>query len=1043
MYRKFSFLLIIFQLFAFIVIGQKPEWNNPEIITQNTIEPRATFFHYPTESLALENKRMNSSGYLLLNGNWKFNWVAKPAERPVDFYKQDYDVSKWAEIDVPSDWQMKGYDYPNYVNIGYGFKKDAPNAPVEFNPVGSYKRTFNVPKTWKGQEVFLHFAGVNSAFYVWVNGQKVGYSEGSKTPAEFNVTELVKPGANQIAVEVYRWCTGSYLEDQDFWRVSGIERDVYLYAVPKVHISDFFVKSQLDKATYSDGEFDLAVDVKNASKKAVKKYKLEIKLLDKNKKAVISESSQVVVEPGKTTKIKFAKTLSDVLAWSAEKPNLYQLAIVLKDAKNNSVDATSLKTGFRTVEIEGGQLLVNGKAILIKGVNRHEHDERNAHVVTKESMLKDIELFKRFNINAVRTSHYPNTPLWYELCDEYGIYVVDEANIESHGYGYHPDKTLANNPVFHKMHLNRMQRMVKRDKNHPSIIIWSMGNEAGTGPAFLEGYKWIKAYDVTRPVQYERAELQTSIKERHTDIVAWMYATMGRIEKNYLKKKDDRPFIWCEYSHAMGNSNGNIADLWNFVHEHPTIQGGFIWDWVDQGLIKKDKNGKEYWGYGGDFEPEGTKNDQNFCLNGLVNPDRTLHPAIWEVKKVYQDIQFNAVDLFSLKFKIANLYCFSNANEFNFTYEITENGKIIKTGELKNLTIEPQKTKEITIVEPGIKAKAGMEYFINFYVKTKAKTKMLKQGHLIASEQFKLPVSTPVVKSTELKGKVAVQQGEKIAIKGEGFEVKFDVKTGKMISLKNGSAEMINEAPEMNFWRAPTDNDFGNKAPKRVKVWRNAGKNVMVKSHLVTKLGDESVAVEFKIEHINVKAISTITYIVSADGTVKVDSKFEPLERLKLPEIPKYGMRLAIPKEYKNVSYFGRGPHENYIDRNTSSFVGSYKTTVAEMYHAYIRPQENGYRTDVRTVSFTNNKGKGITFKGEPLICFSAHFNPVEDFESGTEKKEQRNANDIVPKDAVYLNIDYKQMGVYGDNSWGARAYPSYTIYPANMHYSFEIQLVK
>ncbi|MDF1548496.1 MAG: glycoside hydrolase family 2 TIM barrel-domain containing protein [Bacteroidales bacterium] len=1024
-------------------MSQKPEWDNPEVISINTEKPRASFYHYPDENLAIANDRNNSPLFMLLNGSWKFNWSANPAERPLDFYKNDFDISKWKNIDVPSDWQFMDYDFPIYVNSGYPFKKNAPNAPQDYNPVGSYKRTFILPGEWKEKEVFLHFAGVNSAFYVWINGEKVGYSEGSKTPAEFNITPFVKKGVNQISVEVFRWCSGSYLEDQDFWRLSGIERDVYIYAASKVHIADIFAKAKLDNLNYSDGILELKLEVANTSAIIGENYQVEIKLLDSDNMLVTAESKTIEKKSDENVIFEFNKKQKNVKTWSAEKPYLYKLLILLNNEKNKTIDATSIKIGFRTVEIKNGQLLVNGKAILIKGVNRHEHDERNGHVISESSMLKDISLFKQFNINAVRTSHYPNDPRWYELCDEFGIYVVDEANIESHGYGYDPDNTLANNPVFYKMHQNRIQRMVKSDKNHPSIIIWSMGNEAGTGPAFLDAYKWIKEFDNTRPVQYERAEQQTSIKERHTDIIAWMYASMDHISNNYLGKEKDRPFIWCEYSHAMGNSSGNLIDLWNFVHKYPNVQGGFIWDWVDQGLIKKDKDGKEYWGYGGDFEPDGVLNDGNFCLNGLVNPDRSIHPGIWEVKKVYQNFIFEAIDLFSYKFKIKNLFSFTNANNFVFSYEITENGELVKKETIQNVNINPEDSIIITLKDPQIEAKPGKEYFINFFVITKEANELVKAGHVIANEQFKLPVIVP---NSEKKNEVGSLNTDKtntqISISGKGFTVVFDPKTGKMTSLKNKNHELLIESPELNFWRAPTDNDYGNNAPKRLKIWKNAGKDAILKDQNVLHNKDGSVSLIFKFYHAKINAISTISYQVKTGGSIAIDALFEPIAKEKLPEMPRFGMRMAITKAYKNVEYFGRGPHENYCDRNSSAFVGKYKTCVSDMYFPYIRPQENGYRTDVRMVSFTDDNGTGITFEGAPLISFSAHYNPQEDFETISLKKEQRNAHDIIPGDAIYLHIDSKQMGVYGDNSWGAKAYPQYTIYPNSYSYSYEINLL-
>ncbi|MGB3467256.1 MAG: glycoside hydrolase family 2 TIM barrel-domain containing protein, partial [Cyclobacteriaceae bacterium] len=606
--RTLSYLMVTLAALPILVAQSLPDWENPEVFAINVEPPKTTFIHYHNTSLNKSSDEL--ANYRSLNGTWKFNWAKNPSRRPQDFYRIDFNTTQWNDIDVPSDWQMRDYGYPIYTNIRYPFPKDAPNIPDDFNPVGSYKRKFSIPADWKKGETFIHFGGVNSAFYLWINGRKVGYHEGSKTPTEFNITEYINQGENDIAVAVYRWCDGSYLEDQDFWRVSGIERDVVLYHTGRTRLENIKVNATLDQVSYATGNLNIDIFVQTDGQQTPNKLKAVIQLMDGNQK--VTEGEAYTGKALGKTRISFADQNLSITPWSAENPKLYELRVTLTDSKGNQLDATKLKIGFRTSEIRNGQLLINGKPILLKGVNRHEHDPVNGHVVTRESMLADIRDFKKYNINAVRTSHYPNDPVWYELCDEYGIYVIDEANIESHGYGYKNGETLAQNPLFVSQHMDRIQRMANRDYNHPSIIIWSMGNEAGNGENFLKPYQWLKSFDPSRPVHYERSgrNQRESFQPRTTDIISWMYEQIPSIEDKYLAMEtekaegDKRPFIWCEYSHAMGNSNGNFADNWQWVRANRQVQGGFIWDWMDQGLQMKTTDGKIYYGYGGDFEPD-------------------------------------------------------------------------------------------------------------------------------------------------------------------------------------------------------------------------------------------------------------------------------------------------------------------------------------------------------------------------------------------------------------------------------------------------------
>jgi len=1030
-------------------IGQElPDWENPEVYSINTLPPRTSFIHYMNEGLKSDPSSL--SNYQRLNGTWKFHWVKSPNNRPADFYKENYDVSAWDDIDVPSDWQMRGYGYPIYTNIEYPFPKNAPYIPHEFNPVGSYKRTFNLDQSWDGKQVYVQFGAVNSAFYVWINGQKVGYSEGSKTPVEFDITPFVKSGENQIAVEVYRWCDGSYLEDQDFWRVSGIERDVVVYATNRLQLENVSVIGTLDDA-YMLGRLGLNVWVKNQdSKGQAKGLTIEAILMDNNKKVVEIKDLVQNRESGLGAKI-WSEGL-EIEPWSAENPKLYELQVYLKDSKGTQFDATKLKIGFRTSEIKNGQLLVNGQPILLKGVNRHEHDPVNGHVVTRETMLADISDFKKYNINTVRTSHYPNNPEWYDLCDQYGIYVIDEANIESHGYGYKKGETLAQKPMYAGQHMNRIQRMVKRDFNHPSVIIWSMGNEAGNGPNFLEPYKWLKEYDPGRPVHYERSgrlKDESDFTERDTDIISWMYNAISRVEKQHLaldrerSEEEKRPFIWCEYSHAMGNSNGNFKDYWSWVRSEPQAQGGCIWDWMDQGLQLKTEDGTIYYGYGGDFEPEGVHNDKNFCANGVIGSDRQPHPGVWEVKKVYQSILFQQVD--PNTYSIFNENFFISTDYLDFNWQLLEDGVKVKDGKMNVGSLKPQQSSQFSI-DLGFELNPEKEYYLNLIASFKEATPLLEKGYQIAYDQFL--VQSPSKNEYEVgSGKIKVKKDKKTSVytvTGEDFEYVFSKEGYGLQSIIWNSHEILEEPLEMSFWRAPTDNDFGawkQNSSEDMKYFdfRDAATNYELKA--VTSSKEKAYfSITYKYYHPSLEAENTITYLVNADGSLTVDASLSPEEPNNLEFMPRYGMRFAIDGSYNQVNYYGKGPFENYVDRNTAALVGQYSQKVADFDVPYIRPQENGYRTEVREVSFTDGSN-GIEVTADQVISFSAHHNPMEDYDPGN-KKAQRHTIDIQPKNKVYVHIDYMQTGVGGDNSWSKSALPhkEYRIDPLKCNYRFTMK---
>ena len=1015
------------------------EWEDLSVYRVNTLKPRASFMPYDSANKVFADEYQSSPFYTLLNGDWKFKWSANPFEVPQEFWKSGFDVSQWDDLPVPANWQMHGYDYPIYTNVKYPFPKEPPKIPHDDNPTGAYVKTFDYDDVKDGFQSILHFAGVNSAFYVWLNGKYVGYSEGSKTPSEFNITPLLKNGENRLAVQVLRHSDGSYLEDQDFWRVAGIEKDVYIYNVADVRVNDFFAKTTLAN-DYKDGVLDLSVEIANDTDKAAKGVKVVTQLFDANKKLVQELTETVNVAAGKTASVTQNMVIKNARVWSAETPELYTVIINTVQSSGETKQVVGETIGFRKIESKDGQILVNGQPVLFKGVNRHEHDERTAHVVSRESMVADIKMFKEYNINSVRTSHYPNDPYLYKLADQYGIYVIDEANIETHGFGYKSENTPANKPEFEGMHLDRIQRMVERDKNHPSIIFWSMGNEAGDGPAFINGYKWAKDRDDSRLVQYERAERhKKDFKEPHTDIYSWMYARTPAVQR-YLDGNPDRPFIWIEYSHAMGNSNGNFVDYWDMVRKERQFQGGFIWDWMDQGLLKKDENGNEFWAYGGDFEPEGVYNDGNFCLNGLVNPDRTPHPGLFEVKKVYQNVHFSKLS--NGQFELYNENFFTDVSQYDFEWRLLEDGVAVKSGPLA-IQAGPLERKAFDISAQLKGLNKEKEYFVEFYAKAKAGTPLVDAGHVLAQDQILIQAAPAVQFNTVAKGKVAVSDnGDTTVVKTANAELTFDAQ-GYLSSYQLNGKEMLLQPLKVNLWRAPIDNDFGSKMPKRAKAWKAATKEQIGTGVKLVKHADNIAVLEQQIELKPAHSTASIQYQVNANGEVLVNVALDVDEsKKKMSEIPRFGTVLQMPVSYDNVTYYGRGPHENYQDRKASAFVGLFSGKVEDLGFAYIRPQENGNRADVRWTAITNESGEGLKFSGMKTIDFSAHHQTMDDFDPG-EKKAQRHYTDIVKRDLVEVNIDYMQSGVGGDNSWGAKAWDKYLLLPKDYSYSFSISPVQ
>jgi beta-galactosidase len=1023
------------------------DWENPAMVQQNRLSPTATLYSYSSEEKALEADILSNPAYKSLDGSWKFNWVKSPDQRPYWFFKDDYDVRDWNEIDVPSNWERHGYGLPIYLDVGFGFESNPPFIHHNWNPVGSYKRWFSIPAGWNDKDVILQFGAVSSAFYLWVNEELVGYSQGSKTPAEFDVTDFVKSGKNSISVEVYRWCDGSYIEDQDMWRLSGLSRSVQIYSRPKSRIADYKVKAGLD-SEYIDGTLDLEVDIKGDDKSDAASENLTLKVsLLKDGVKVYDEEQGII-----NNKLRFRSRFEQIKSWSSENPELYDLLISLNNADGTCIESISSKIGFREVEIKDSQLLINGKYVYLKGVNYHEHHDVNGHVVDRATMLKDIELMKKNNINAVRTSHYPQPEMWYELCDEYGLYLIDEANIESHGIGYDKDKTLGDLPEWGLAHMDRTVRMVERDKNHPSVIIWSLGNEAGDGNNFLANYKWIKERDNTRPVQYERAEKRTNAPEHHTDIWAPMYMRIESIEQYANDKESYRPLILCEYAHAMGNSVGNLQDYWDVIKRYDLLQGGFIWDWVDQGLLELSESGEDYWTYGGDYG-EGLPSNGPFCINGLVWPDRTAHPSLSEVKKVYQYIDFVPVNLLDGEIEVRNNLLFTNLSEYMIKWNITNNGAVIHIGKYKGIDCKPDSGIILNIPVKEIIPVDGSEYFLNMEVVSDEDKGLIPKGHIVAAEQILIDLDVPelLVSPSSMTGISYSENDSDIEVLGSSFKIVFDKLTGMINSWESGGKEIIVKGLQADFWRPLTDNDYGSGNEKRAATWKTAGSDLVITDISVSQESISQVNIICLSELLDDNGDSLVDYITRysclGSGDIIVNIDFTKLDK-SLSDIPRVGSQIHILNEFENLRWYGRGPHENYSDRNTSAFVGIYESTVRDQYIPYVRPQENGYKTDTRWLTLTNDLGEGLLVSGNPIFSFSALHFLHEDFSSPGNLANNRpdafevntHTTDLKARDLVALNIDFAQMGLGGDTSWGARTHEEYRLEKSQYKYTFRIR---
>ncbi len=997
------------------------EWQNPEVNAVNRAPMRAAKFAFQKGENALKNMdRKQSANYLSLNGTWKFNWVNDATQRPVDFWKKDFNDKGWDNIQVPGIWEMNGYGKPVYVNNLYPWRNIAPLeppvVPTQDNHVGTYRREIKVPASWKGKEIFAHFGSVTSNIYLWVNGRFVGYSEDSKLEAEFDLTPYLVPGKeNLIAFQVFRWCDGSYLEDQDFFRLSGVGRDCYLFARDKKRVADMRVTPDLEN-NYADGVLNVDLTLTGNSP-------VELVLNDADGNQVATATA---TKSGRTV-----MKLANAKKWSAEDPYLYTLTASMA---GNS-EAVPVKVGFRKIELTGGQVLVNGKPILIKGANRHELDPDGGYVVSPERMLQDVQLMKQLNINAVRTCHYPDDELWYDLCDKYGLYMVAEANIESHGMGY-GDKTLAKEPRYAKAHMERNQRNVQRNFNHPAIIFWSLGNEAGYGPNFEQAYKWVKAEDPSRAVQYEQAH-----QKGLTDIFCPMYYGYKGMEKYAKERPLNIPLIQCEYAHAMGNSMGGFKEYWDLIRKYPNLQGGFIWDFVDQGMRTTGKNGVEIYGYGGDFDPW-DPSDGNFCANGLVSPDRRPNPHADEVRYFYQNIWTTPVDLASGKMNVYNENFFKDLSDVELEWTLLHNGVAVRSGVLQTLDVAPGSTTAINI--PYGKISDDGEWLLNVKYRLKEQSDLLPAGHPVAHQQIviresaspKMAIDPANLPTYEIPSPQIIDNHQfYLIVKNDNFTIEFNKHNGFMCKYAVDGTEMIKEDGQLtpNFWRAPTDNDYGANLQNKFAAWKNPEmKLTSLKSSL--NGGIATVVAEYDMPSVSSKL--TMTYNINGEGVVRVNENLQATKDAKVSGMFRFGMQMQMPESFSDIQYYGRGPIENYADRNHSTELGIYNQKVADQFYPYMRPQETGTKTDIRYWKQLNQSGNGLEFTAEKPFSASALNYSIESLDNGPHKTNSHSP-EVEKADYTNLLIDLAQIGLACENSWGARPLPQYMLPYGNYSFTF------
>lgn len=1028
-----SLCLALLSMSSGALAQSESRWQNVNINQQNREPRRANFFAFENLEKAQSFDKKKSANYLSMEGMWKFNFVKDHNKRPANFFALKYDDSQWKDFPVPGLFELNGYGDATYKNIGYAWATQFdPNPPYisELNNyTGSYRRTFELPKNWKGKDVYFHVGSATSNLTLWVNGKYVGYSEDSKVAAEFNISKYLKPGKNLIAMQVMRWCDGSYFEDQDFWRFTGIAREVYLYARPKLHAADIRLNAALEN-NYQDGVLNYKVSLKGG------KTDVAITLCDKDGK-------QIAQATGAQGIIKVPK----VNAWTAETPYLYKAYITLKN-KQGAAEVIPQKVGFRNVEIKNAQLLVNGQPVLVKGADRHEMDPDGGYVVSLERMIQDIKIMKQLNINAVRTSHYPCDPRWYDLCDEYGIYITAEANLESHGMGYE-EKSLAKFPEYIVPHIERNEGNVKPLINHPSVIVWSLGNECGYGVNFEKAYDWVKACDKTRPAQYERGGYDSK-----TDIYCPMYIGYEESE-SYCKSNGTKPYIQCEYAHAMGNSEGGFKEYWDLIRKYPKYQGGYIWDFVDQGLRDKSPvTGKEIFTYGGDYGRY-PGSDYNFNCNGIIAPNRRLNPHAYEIQYVLQNVWIKDFDAENGSFNVYNENFFKNIDDLNLTATLFANGVKLTTVAIPDTKgIAPQATKLVksealkSAIEKAEAEHATEEITINFAFASDGSQPLVDKGQVMARQQIVLngyefdKVDAPANTGSKIE---VEETNSYVKVSAERMSVTIGKKTGMIDYLDVDGEPMLKfrESMTPEFWRAPTDNDYGASLQKKMRVWKNPQMNLKSFDKSESK---DSVVLTANFEMPEVKAELMLRYRINAAGEVAVTEKMTTDKEAKVADLFRYGMQLQMPASFSKLEYYGRGPEENYIDRHSSSFIGKYEVNVKDEYYPYVRPQESGNHTDIRYFSIFNpTTGKGITFEGyAPMECSAIPY-LVEDLDAGIEKEHAwgQHSGDLVEKGLVQLHIQQRQFGLGCIDSWGSSPMEKYRMHYQDRCFSFVIKAKK
>ena len=1023
--------LIFLTLLSLTATAQGNDWENPEITHINTEKAHATYV--PFGQLQWNDNTLAQSPQVqLLNGTWQFRFFRYPGLIPSGIYRES-DVAGWDDIEVPSNWQLQNngrYDPPVFTNIKYPFEPNPPFVPKDDNPTAVYKKNFELPQAWDGAQVFIHFAGVQSAMYLWINGEKVGYHQDGMLPAEFNITHYVKKGSNEMTVQVFNLSDGSYIEDQDFWRLSGIYRDVYLFATPRVRMRDFVVWPKLDEA-YRDGELHVAVDVENLNGRAGERFALRTTLKDPTGETIsVQQSDPFTILGGAEEKVILTTAVPDPLKWTAETPHLYQVGIELLTAGGETVQAFVVNSGFRRIEIKDALFLVNGQPVTIKGVNRHEFDMYRGRAVTHESMIRDIVLIKQHNINAVRTSHYPNTPEWYNLCDIYGLYVMDEGNVESHGL-WGARYFVGERDEWQKAIVERNVNMVLRDRNHPSIVFWSMGNESGWGKNFDAAYQAMKAVDPqSRPVHYESKNVTPTERINRYDLISDMYSSTDKLA--FLFNTDTiRPIIICEYAHTMGNGLGNFRSYWNLYDQFDRFQGGFTWDWVDQGLRSKDENGKEYWNIINHIDGANVN-------DGLVNPDRTPQPEMHELKKVYQYFNVKDIEVNRGVVTLSNSHYFTDASNVLLLWEIIENGKVIDKGTIEQLHIAPRGRQLLTIGFNRELIRPGNEYFMNFSFRNKVKTHWADAGFEVAREQLPFGLShvgKDAIDRTTLPALQVTDGKDALVLSGEKFSVTFDKQKGAITRLVHDNKSLLTEPLLPYLWRVPTDNDEGGGNRAYAHRWRQAGLDkteVVPVSLSFARLNDGQVVVTLRdrVKTAQEDIVYEGQFTVSGDGTIQADNRFTVPQGM--PPLARVGLRTALPAGFNKLEWYGRGAHESYDDRKESAFVGRYSGSVADQHFPHVMPQENGNKTDVRWLELQSGDSS-VRFLGLPLINFN-----VQDY-STEALNESKRTHALKRGDQTWLHIDYRQMGLGGDDSWSPRVHKEYL--PEQPEYAFSFMI--